>query len=645
MTDRNCQQSCAVPSPSFGILSNSANHNQPTPAAISSSRAPTRQKQVRHIVHLQEKQGNFYRSFSFNLTARDFWEGVRDRAVPGITAIGGSFGYGDVLMTTPSLAALKELLPANPVHLYCGPNEYRAFENSPFIDLLIAVPQAFHLGSIPRTYKRICSFYDRGITLCGVINGNPQAELRNAYEVIADRIGVWPRSFVPEYIPLRSEIDRARVASLEAGISIGKDKIVVFQPRSSSLLRTLPLQCMKEVLRLLAERGWTTIVFWESSSVPDISCAGVYWTGRDFAQLALRDLFALVSFANVVISTDSVLSHLAAALNIPSVLLYGPFPWELRAAHFPRALPLQAEVGCGPCYQHGSRCSIEGRQIPSCMDSFDPNRIIQAVNTVIGPDYRLHSPGWNPALQALRDARACDVCACGELREYARKGACQFVQCLRCRSVQKLQRPTCEALFSSPAHQYLDLVESPEERSLAAKSLARYLPTIRSLIGSGASTPLLLEYGAGRGRAYRMLKQVGLDVESFDPLEIPECRPIRRGVWHTDVNRVCDGRSKLYDAVAMLHSLHYVSSIDCTLTHLRQCMQPHGVVILTLFSESMHPTLSPVFNSRCSDNLPIVVPTVSGLDNLMNRYGLQRIWNSRIKYQPSSVFVYRARPS
>jgi ADP-heptose:LPS heptosyltransferase len=67
-----------------------------------------------------------------------------------------------------------------------------------------------------------------------------------------------------------------------------------------------------------------------------------------FAQSA-----AVLADCDLVIAPDSALCHVAGALRIPTLALYGPFPWELRTLHAPTIQGLNG-TGCpiAPCHWH-----------------------------------------------------------------------------------------------------------------------------------------------------------------------------------------------------------------------------------------------------------------------------------------------------
>lgn len=68
----------------------------------------------------------------------------------------------------------------------------------------------------------------------------------------------------------------------------------------------------------------------------------------DFATSA-----AILTTCDALIVPDSSLSHLAGALNLPTIALYGPFHWRQRTRHSPTVHALQGPAPCAPCHHHG----------------------------------------------------------------------------------------------------------------------------------------------------------------------------------------------------------------------------------------------------------------------------------------------------
>ncbi len=67
-------------------------------------------------------------------------------------------------------------------------------------------------------------------------------------------------------------------------------------------------------------------------------------------QLTLRETAELIASAGVVVGNDSGISHIAAAIGTPTVMLFGPTP-HLSLGQFPMNVKvLRVGLGCEPCW-------------------------------------------------------------------------------------------------------------------------------------------------------------------------------------------------------------------------------------------------------------------------------------------------------
>jgi len=68
-------------------------------------------------------------------------------------------------------------------------------------------------------------------------------------------------------------------------------------------------------------------------------------------QTGLRELAALFSLANLVITTDTGPMHLAAAVQAPLIVLFGPTaPWRTGPYGNGHVI-LRKDLPCSPCFQ------------------------------------------------------------------------------------------------------------------------------------------------------------------------------------------------------------------------------------------------------------------------------------------------------
>ena len=100
----------------------------------------------------------------------------------------------------------------------------------------------------------------------------------------------------------------------------------------------------------------------------------------------MRELFGIIYNANLVVSTDNFVSHIAAAFDIQSVILYTTIPAEWRCKYYKNAIPIQSPVKCSPCNNLYSvsadkehrGCSNNGY----CIDKLTPKLIYDKIKNI-----------------------------------------------------------------------------------------------------------------------------------------------------------------------------------------------------------------------------------------------------------------------
>jgi len=93
-------------------------------------------------------------------------------------------------------------------------------------------------------------------------------------------------------------------------------------------------------------------------------------------QTKLSDAIDLLASADLVVSNDSGLMHIAAALQKPLLALYGPTSPSFTPPLANNAHIMQIEVDCGPCFQ---RQCPEGHH--RCMRDISSQDVLEKINT------------------------------------------------------------------------------------------------------------------------------------------------------------------------------------------------------------------------------------------------------------------------
>ena len=129
-----------------------------------------------------------------------------------------------------------------------------------------------------------------------------------------------------------------------------------------------------EVAKKALENGWQVYLF---GSAKDESVAGTInrLTGGgcyDFAgKTSLTQALDLMSLCDTVVSNDSGLMHVAAALNIKTIALYGSSDPNFTPPLHPDAEVISLDLPCSPCFKR--ECPLEHLD---CLTKILPKRVL-----------------------------------------------------------------------------------------------------------------------------------------------------------------------------------------------------------------------------------------------------------------------------
>jgi len=109
------------------------------------------------------------------------------------------------------------------------------------------------------------------------------------------------------------------------------------------------------------------------------ACAPDY--GQVLPRTSLMELAQLLIAAKAVVTVDSGLAHLAAALKVPTIALYGPTAAERTGTYGVNQHHLHSALPCVPCLQDSCRYAntVDVGHFPPCLAEIKPQQVLQAL--------------------------------------------------------------------------------------------------------------------------------------------------------------------------------------------------------------------------------------------------------------------------
>lgn len=290
-------------------------------------------------------------------------------------------GFGDLLLLTPVLREIRRRWPTASISVSTMAHYAQVLEGLPYVDAVLPYPLPHDAIGL----HDVAIFYERAI------EGNPRAEQIHATEVFAEIAGLpvdgaWS-SLKPEYRVRPSEALWAQASYPR----VNGTKRIGIQVGASAIARVYPQHLMGELAVMLLKRGFEVYLLGSGGEVrlPEKSPDGLRNIAAD--NLTFRQSCAVVSQCDCLIGPDSALVHVAGALDVPAVGLYGPFRGDLRVSHSPSVTVVQGGAECEPCFHHVNptrknhfpdHCPSKAKGHCRVLASITPTRIAMLVDRV-----------------------------------------------------------------------------------------------------------------------------------------------------------------------------------------------------------------------------------------------------------------------
>ncbi|MBN1592742.1 MAG: lipopolysaccharide heptosyltransferase II [Candidatus Coatesbacteria bacterium] len=332
---------------------------------------------------------------------------------------------GDLLMVTPSIVALKQLLPDSHIAVLSGSWSAEILEGNPSVDEVIVFPDELIFnhsiaGLLKLARKLAAERFDLAaifqpsapvqaiVALAGVpvrvgfdLDGSGFSLTMhlpwspNSERFIGDNYMDLPRALgfegaTPDSVLVLSDVERQLAfEKFLAPETSRKNKLIAVcpgggkNPRDDVGAKRWSADRFAQVARKLAqETGARVLVLGGKSDEVflDAVMDRLPFKGIRPQGTSLRELACLISFCSLLITNDSAPVHIAAALKVPCVTIYGPSNPLAVGPRIPTHFVVTSPVNCSPCY---SNEKFPGCKDPLCMKDIPTEVVLDSARKAI----------------------------------------------------------------------------------------------------------------------------------------------------------------------------------------------------------------------------------------------------------------------
>ena len=285
-------------------------------------------------------------------------------------------GVGDLLMMTPGIGATKARNPDREIHLAIPREFFPIFQGNEDVVVKDIENDVFE----PRDYS---AWYNLSDCPASRIEARTSPRVKkNRIDIFASAIGVSPKELdrfgrTPRYFVSAEESRFAEEFLSRNGLS---DKTLIgVHPYTADTYRDFPH--FEGLVKLLA-RDYPVLVF-HSARLEGYDFPNAMKIDR----YPLRQSVALLQRCSVLVAPDSSLMHVAAALGLPTLAIFGPTDGRVRTRDYRsvEVLDLSNVMRCIPCWRHEYQpCLVSGNRTSVCIHSIDVPQVYQRVLAKVG---------------------------------------------------------------------------------------------------------------------------------------------------------------------------------------------------------------------------------------------------------------------
>lgn len=160
-------------------------------------------------------------------------------------------------------------------------------------------------------------------------------------------------------------------------------KYLVFLHGTTWPTKHWPEAYWTELAKIAVQQGWTVKLPWGNTHEHERAkrIAGASANIEILPRMNLRDIAGVLAGASALVAVDTGFGHLAAALDVPTVSLYGPTNPSLTGALGRSQVHLSAQFPCAPCLSKECTYREKLPVDPPCFSTLPPLLVWKTLET------------------------------------------------------------------------------------------------------------------------------------------------------------------------------------------------------------------------------------------------------------------------
>ena len=172
------------------------------------------------------------------------------------------------------------------------------------------------------------------------------------------------------------------------------EKFIALCPSAAHVLKRWPLEYWKELITLLPEWRFVVLGGVQDSFLQELEMVEPDRVLNLAGRLSLVESWVVLAKAQVVVSNDTGLLHMAEQLHKPTIALMGPAPFGYPSRGGQSTIILERSLPCRPCSKHGQGPCVN-REYQKCLRDISATEVSHWVRKLVG------TTGFEPMTSTL----------------------------------------------------------------------------------------------------------------------------------------------------------------------------------------------------------------------------------------------------